>query len=93
MSRGMKMRSAAIHSRVRRNSACLRPGGRSRGSGAMESQRSTDMAVRVNTLAATATPVDKCKPFFKILVSIFVLEEILLSKKEDNIVDTGNVIA
>lgn len=55
---GMKISNAAIHSTASSMTAWRLPGGRRRGSGEIESQRSTDIVVRVNTLAATATPED-----------------------------------
>lgn len=59
ISNGMNISKAAHHSSNSRSKACFRPGGRSLGSGDMESHRSTDMAVIVNTLAATVTPETK----------------------------------
>lgn len=59
ISSGMNINKAAHHRRNRRSKACFLPGGRSLGSGEMESHRSTDIAVIVNTLAATATPETK----------------------------------
>lgn len=58
---GMNISNAAHHSSNSRSTACFRPGGRSLGSGDIESHLSTDMAVIVNTLAATATPRTKKK--------------------------------
>lgn len=65
---GMKINRATIHSSVSNSKACRLPGGRSRGSGDIDSQRSTDIAVRVNTLAATATP-EYNKDIYKIYLS------------------------
>lgn len=53
---GMNISNAAHQRMTRSSRACFRPGGLRRGSVEIESQRSTDIAVKVNTLAATATP-------------------------------------